>query len=92
MNGLVLGAIVHYVPIPSDNFHDDAPLRAAVVVRIWSDTCCNLQVLATGIDDLPHGGSMLSKSSVVHGLKPVTPNTWHFVGEFDHVEVDQPSA
>lgn len=43
-----IGRIVH-VRIGGE---DDRPeLRPALIVRVWSDTCCNLQVFLDGTND-----------------------------------------
>ena len=49
--------------------YPDGEIRAAIIVRVWSDTCVNLQVLLDGGNDSASGGSAL----VVNGIRTDRP-------------------
>jgi len=73
-----VGRIVHYVlpDGPSAGAH-----RPAIIVRVWSAQCVQLQVFTDGSNDGPgYKSGLVWRTSVLLGLDE---NTWHwpeFVG------------
>jgi hypothetical protein len=70
-----IGSIVNYV-LPDDSKHP-GEIRPAIVVRVWSDTCVNLQVFADGDNDYPYATSPLWVTSVSYSEEK-QPRTWHY--------------
>jgi hypothetical protein len=50
-----IGRIVHYVMGADDKARHRCAHRPAIVTRVWSDTCVNLQVFTDGINDCDEG-------------------------------------
>ncbi|MBL1176880.1 hypothetical protein [Pantanalinema sp. GBBB05] len=69
-----VGSIVNYV-LPDGR--SEGQIRPAIVVRKWSDTCVNLQVLTDGDNDYPGKDGTLWKTSVTYSEDKL-PYTWHF--------------
>ncbi len=62
------------------NFVQNGVTYAALVVKVWSDTCVNLHVFANGSDPITPGA--LDQHSIAHSVPLKTPvNTewsWHW--------------
>jgi hypothetical protein len=76
---VTVGRIVHYVLKDGPN---KGTCRPAIVVRVWSDTCVNLQVFTDGTEQPNNSNDCLPsvmwvtsalRDDVDHGL-----HTWHF--------------
>lgn len=74
---LSVGRIVHYVTAAGKH-------RPAVVVQVWSETCCNLQVFLDGGNDASgdltpedRARGMAWKTSVSQD-EGGSPNSWHW--------------
>lgn len=64
---VLAGQVVHYKVSPDDApklLYNGASILPAVVVRVWSDTCVNLQIFTDG----PTG--TFWKTSVLEGDEP----------------------
>jgi len=77
MNQLCIGRIVHFVLKEGKHIGEHRP---AMVVKVWSENCCNLQVFTDG----PNDGNMYS-SNVYWATSvsqdetvPHAPGTWHW--------------
>lgn len=80
---VTVGQIVNYV------LHDGrnkGKIRPAIIVRVWGDTCVNLQVFVDGDNDFPHSTSPVwITSSVYSGNKE--PRTWHhWVSDYEQID------
>lgn len=72
-----IGRPVHYV-LPFGPHKGES--RPATIVRVWSDTCVNLQVFLDGSnDEEPNGLPIIWKTSVKHEpLEKHEYGTWHW--------------
>ena len=78
MEGLTEGRIVHYV-IP-DNEPGAGAHRPAIVVRVWANGCCNLQVFFDGTNDgNPELPPVRWVTSVLHDETGTQGRTWHWI-------------
>ena len=73
MEKLTIGRIVHFV------FEKNGELihRPAIVVAVWSQDCCSLQVFIDGTNDDVSGDSILWKTSVIYSEEP-KDYSWHW--------------
>lgn len=67
-----IGRIVHYVSQFNGNH------VAAIVVRVWSDTCVNLRVFYDGTNDAPDGESEWHTSRTLDESADPQKGTWHW--------------
>ena len=70
MKGLTIGTFVNYVC-------DNGEIAAAVVTRVHTDECCNLQVFLDGYNR--DGQPIDFKPSSVYSPKERAPGTWHYM-------------
>lgn len=71
---LTVGQIVNYV-LPDGR--SAGQIRPAIVVRVWSDICCNLQVFVDGDNDYPYSQSPIWITSSLYSEEK-TPRSWHY--------------
>lgn len=68
MKDLIEGRIVHYTP-------DKARHLAALVIRVWDNSECNLAVF----NDSELGGLDISHHAFVSYSEDKKPGTWHWI-------------
>jgi hypothetical protein len=73
-----LGRIVHYVLPEGPHAGDHRP---AIVVRVWGDTCVNLQVFTDGDNDFNDSDptqNVLWVTSATLDPEGKAPRSWHW--------------
>jgi hypothetical protein len=70
-----IGRVVHYV-LPSG--HHPGDHRPAIITRVWSETCVNLQVFTDGDNDYDHGPNVLRITSANYDADGTQPCSWHW--------------
>ncbi len=73
-----VGRIVHYVLSSGTNKGEHRP---ALVVRVWSDVCVQLQVFTDATNDFPTGigsNGLFWATSVLIDETDKKENTWHW--------------
>ena len=73
MNKLTIGRIVHFV----FDSHGELVERPAIVVSIWSNECCNLQVFTDGTNDHDSGTPTRWETSISYSEAP-RDHSWHW--------------
>lgn len=80
-----VGRIVHFVAQGGSVEH-----YAAIVTRVWGDTCVNLRVFYPDQREIPHHGELESSVLADFGDDPQS-RTWHWPEKVD-APVDPPKA
>lgn len=77
-----VGRIVHVPVCGSSGFVEDR--RPAIIVRVWNDTCVNLQVFIDGRNDYNKfvSGRWISHEEVSNGYIWIT--SANYIDEFKH--------
>jgi hypothetical protein len=70
-----VGRIVHFT---LDHGPNAGQARPAMVVRVWNDTCVQLQVFMDGTNDGPEYTSGLRWCTSVHHAAEPTAGRWHW--------------
>lgn len=75
-----IGRIVHYVLASTDSPRNAGEHRPAIITRVWSDECVQLQVFTDGPNDEAEGdqGGLLWRSSVSMNDVEKPGRTWHW--------------
>jgi len=72
---LTVGTVVGYV-LPDGN--NKGQTRPAIVLRVWSNKCCNLSVFTDGRNDYPVEGSTFWATSRMYDDGKEL-GTWHYI-------------
>lgn len=80
MNKPTVGRIVHYVLSEQDGTYSQnvGQHRPALIVRVWSETCVQLQVFTDGKNDRADGAGLVWVTSVHPDENEKLPRTWHW--------------
>lgn len=77
-----VGQIVGYV-LPAGR--NPGEVRPAIIVRVWSDTCVQLQVFIDDTNDYVNGKGLMWATSVVYNEEKAL-GSWHWLTMLGEVE------